>query len=135
MIASNIGYAGVRITSGTNGEASGNRVNFPVSARTCPSRRYPSWSGHSVFQSGRWYQMKNSPWHAAMSATSASQRRTVMATDCTVSRRELTVQHLDIVDEPVQGESADDRLPAAAADRATLHGILQQTKHAFGERA
>src|SRR5436305_929051 len=129
MIATSIGYAGVRITSGTNGEASGNRVNLPLSASTWPSLRYPSWSDHSVFQSGRWYQMKNSPWHAAMSATSASQRRSVMATDCTASRREPTVQRLDIVHEPVQPESADDRLAAPAADRSAFNRLLQQTKH------
>src|SRR5262249_51899985 len=97
MTATNIGYAGGRITWGTNVAASGNRVNLPVSASTWPSLRYPSWSDHWVFQSGRWYQMKNSPWHAATSATSASQRRTVMARDCTASRREPSVQRLDVV--------------------------------------
>jgi hypothetical protein len=37
--ATNIGYAGVRMTSGVNCTVSGNRVNLPVVARISPSLR------------------------------------------------------------------------------------------------
>src|ERR1700676_3117887 len=113
MAATNIGYAGVRMTSGTKRGASGKRVNMPVSARTWPSLRYPSWSDHSVFQSGRWYQIKKSPHSAAVSATNASERPNVIARDCTRSREELAVERLDVVAKTLETEASHNRFAAS----------------------
>src|SRR5580765_2553751 len=97
--ATNSGYSGVRSTSGTKVGASGKRVNLPVAASTCPSRRYPSWSVHWLLQSGRWYQMKNSPLRVATRHTIQSERRKVI-TEILV--QQLAVHRLDVGDETVE---------------------------------
>src|SRR5262245_27251972 len=116
MAATKIGYAGVLMTSGTNVAASGKRVNFPVRASDSPSRRYPSWSLHSVIQSGRWYSMNATPCSAAITQTTPSQRETRIARDCTASLAQLAIQRLDVVE---QTSDAEPRAHGDACGRAT----------------
>src|SRR5437870_588681 len=99
MTATNTGYAGVRITSGTNAGASGNRVNLPVVASTWPRRRYPSWSLHAVLQSGLWYQRKKMPWSAAIAHTIPNHCR---GSIFEILVQQLVVQALDVVDEAIE---------------------------------
>src|SRR5712692_4408850 len=133
MTATNTGYAGVRMTSGTKRGASGKRVNVPLSARTWPSLRYPSWSDHSAFQSGRWYQIKKSPCNAANSATNASERPNIIARDCTRSREELAIERLDVVDKTIETEASHNRFAASGAHRAASCWIGEQGQNGVGE--
>src|ERR1700724_2859942 len=98
MIATNAGYAGVRMTSGTKGDTSGKRVNFPVAASAWPSRRYPSWSVHKVVQSRLWYQMKNSPLSTATRHTIHRERRSGIGE---ILVQQFAIQPLDIVEQGI----------------------------------
>src|SRR5947207_15109420 len=132
MAATNTGYAGVRITSGTSVPASGNFVNFPVVASTSPRRRYPSWSLHSIVQSGLWYQMKKMPWSAARTHTIQSDRRDDIFT---ILVQQLAIQALDIVDEAVERVARRDRLASGVSHAAAPSAIAEQRDHVVGERA
>src|SRR5262252_1132075 len=123
MAATNIGYAGVRMTSGTSVSASGNFVNLPVVASAWPSRRYPSWSLHCVVQSGLWYQRKKMPWIAASAHTSHSDRRESIFE---ILVHQLAVQALHVGDEPIERVACADRSTAALAHAAPPIGIGQQ---------
>src|SRR6266545_3006963 len=126
MIATNIGYAGVRKTSGTNGVASGKRVNFPVAASTWPSRRYPSWSVQKVVQSRLWYQMKNRPWSVATRHTIHNARRTGIGE---ILAQQFAIQLIDIVHQSIESVARRDQLPAGLAHAAAALGVREQGVH------
>src|SRR5437762_6086509 len=130
MDATNSGYAGVRMTSGTKVGESGNRVNFPVLASTAPRRLYPSWSLHEMFQSPLWYQMKNRPWSAATRHTIHKARRPGMAG---ILVQQFPVQRFDVVDESVERVSRGDRLTAAPAHLPSPRGIEEQRDREVGQ--
>src|SRR5437764_8369232 len=131
MPAMNSGYPGVRMTSGANGVASGNRVNLPVVASTTPSRRYPSWSLHDVVQSLLWYQMKNRPWSTATRHTIQSARRAGIAQ---ILVHQFAIQALDLVDQSIESVAPDDRLTPFAAHVAPARRVRGQQRHAIGKR-
>src|ERR1041385_6401737 len=114
------------MTSGTNRGASGKRVNLPVVASTLPRRRNPSRSGHSVYQSGRWYQMKKSPCRHAMMQMSSSGRRRDIASDCIVSRDQLAVDVIDVVTKTIDPIPRQHRLSSAFAHRPPQWAIAEQ---------
>src|SRR5262252_2560361 len=133
MAATKIGYAGVLMTSGTNVAASGKRVNFPVRASDSPSRRYPSWSLHSVIQSGRWYTMNAAPCSAAITQTTMSQRETRIARDCTASLAQLVIQRCDVVEQPIDGEPRAHRDAGGGTSRALPFRILEPLDDAIAQ--
>src|ERR1043166_2527003 len=132
MTATNSGYAGVRITSGTNGVASGKRVNFPVAASTSPSRRYPSWSLQETTQSLLWYQMNSSAWTMATTHTIHSERRAGIVE---ILVQQFAIQRLDVVDQTIEAVAKRHRLPSGVADPAARRGIGEQGDDMIGKRA
>src|SRR5262249_39710899 len=134
MAATKIGYAGVLMTSGTNVGASGKRVNFPVRASDSPSRRYPSWSLQAVAQSGRWYTMNAAPCSAAITQTTASQRETRIARDCTASLAQLAIQRLHVVEQSIDAEPRAHRHARGGAAGALPLRALEPLVDASGQR-
>src|SRR6185295_15055240 len=134
MAATKSGYAGVLMTSGTNLGASGKRVNFPVRASDSPSRWYPSWSLHWVVQSGRWYSMNAAPLSAAATHTTASQRDTRIARDCTVSLAQLAIQRGDVVDQAIDPEAAAHGGGPGGGGGALPRRALEPLDDPFAER-
>src|SRR5262249_44959078 len=134
MAATKIGYAGVLMTSGTNVAASGKRVNFPVRASDSPSRRYPSWSLHSVVQSGRWYSMNARPCNGAITQTTPSQRDTRIARDCTASLAQLAIERLDVVQQTIDAEPRAHRDTRGRAARALPLRVLEPVDDALAQR-
>src|SRR5712691_7576076 len=132
MTATNNGYAGVRITSGTNAGASGNLVNVPLLASTAPSCRYPSWSLHEVFQSLRWYAMKKSPCSTATRHTIHRARRQSIAE---ILVQDLAVQRFDVVDKAIDAVSHGDGPAPALAHGRSARRIRQQREGQVGQHA
>src|SRR5256885_9278344 len=117
MMATNSGYAGVRITSGTNGVASGKRVNCPVVASTSPSRRYPPWSVQKVAQSLLWYQMKNNAWAMATRHTIHRERRAGIVG---ILVQQFAIQPFDVAQQSIESVPTRNRLPSRFAHPASL---------------
>src|SRR5262249_42126452 len=134
MAATKIGYAGVRMTSGTNVGASGKRVNFPVRASDSPSRRYPSWSLHSVIQSGRWDAMDAAPCTAAITQTTASQCEPRIVRDCTASLAQLAIQRLDVVEQAIDAEPRAHRDSGGGAARTLPLRVREPLDDAIAQR-
>src|SRR5258708_18517949 len=123
MIATKNGYAGVRMTSGTKGVASGNRVNLPVAATTWPSRRYPSWSLQDVVQSLLWHQMKKRPWSTATRHTIHRARRAGIGE---ILVQQFPIQPLDFVDQAIESRAGRHPLASGVPHPAAPGGIAEE---------
>src|SRR5690349_11082069 len=78
--------------------------------------------------------MKKRPCSAASRQTSRSDRRPIMRGDCTVSREQLPIERLDIVDEALEAEARDDRSASVRAHRAAPPGITKKDEDVIRKR-
>src|SRR5215831_16023561 len=77
-----------------------------------------------MFQSGRWYQMKNRPCAMATRVMTTSvwnlkaRRGSVIAGDCSLSSQQLAVERLEVVHEPIDAVAGEHQSPATIAGRS-----------------
>src|SRR5262249_59927578 len=94
----------------------------------------PSWSLHSVLQSGRWYAMNAAPCSAAIREPAASECKTRIARDCTASLAQLAIQRLDVVEQAIDAELRAHRDTCGGATRALPLRVLEPLDDAIAQR-